>query len=234
MENAFTYVGDELVLFQHAKNWKSYFSKAIKPFIRGDVLEVGAGIGATTILLNDGRANSWLLLEPDKDLSRLLEEKNEAKQLPGNCKVQTGTIDDLQTSFDTIIYIDVLEHILEDREELEKTVSRLKKGANLVVLSPAFQSLYNPFDKAIGHYRRYTKRSLQEISPAALELIKSKYFDSTGFFAAWMNKKLLRKKYPTQRQVLFWDRWMIPVSRVTDKLVFHSFGKSIIAIWKKA
>lgn len=234
MENAFTYEGDELVLFQHAKNWKSYFSKAIKPFIRGDVLEVGAGIGATTVLLNDGTASSWLLLEPDKAMSKLLEEKKDANQLPVNCRVQTGTIDDLETSFDTIIYIDVLEHILEDKEELEKTVSRLKKGANLVVLSPAFQSLYNPFDKAIGHYRRYTKRSLTKISPSGLALIKSKYFDSTGFFAAWMNKILLRKKYPTQKQVVFWDRWMIPVSRLTDKLIFHSFGKSIIAIWKKA
>ena len=54
MEKAFTYEGDELELFQHAKNWKSYFSKVTKPFIKGDVLEVGAGIGATTQLLNNG------------------------------------------------------------------------------------------------------------------------------------------------------------------------------------
>lgn len=234
MEQAFTYEGNELELFQHAKNWKTYFSKAIKPFISTEVLEVGAGIGATTLLLNDGGATTWLLLEPDKGMSDALKEKIYSKQLPDNCKVETGTIDDLSDQFDTIIYIDVLEHILEDKEELAKSVSRMKAGGHLIVLSPAFQSLYNPFDKAIGHYRRYNKKSLRKIGPPDLQLIQCRYYDSTGFFAAWMNKILLRKKYPTQKQVLFWDRWMIPVSKFTDKLTFHSFGKSIIAIWKKA
>ena len=46
MNESFTYPGDELVLFQHATNWKKYFSRQIKPYIKGDVLEVGAGIGA--------------------------------------------------------------------------------------------------------------------------------------------------------------------------------------------
>jgi len=172
MENAFTYEGDELELFQHARNWKSYFSKAIKPFIRGDVLEVGAGIGATTLLLNVGSASTWLLLEPDKEMSKTLSEKMKTGQLPGNCRIQKGIIDVLERTFDTIIYIDVLEHILKDKEELGKTVSRLKPGAHLVVLSPAFQSLYNPFDKAIGHHRRYNKKSLKETGPTDLRLEK--------------------------------------------------------------
>ena len=55
MTESFKYQGDELELFQHAKNWKKYFSRQIKPFIKGNVLEVGAGIGATTLLLNDGK-----------------------------------------------------------------------------------------------------------------------------------------------------------------------------------
>jgi len=66
-----------------------------------------------------------------------------------------------------------------------------------------------------------------------LELISNRNYDSIGFFAALANKLLLRKRYPTQKQVLFWDRWMVPVSRVTDKLFIHRFGKSIIGIWKK-
>jgi cyclopropane fatty-acyl-phospholipid synthase-like methyltransferase len=233
MTDHFKYQGNELELFQHARNWKSYFSKTIKPYIKKNVLEVGAGIGSTTLLLNDGSATSWLMLEPDANMSNDLQQKLDDKLFPTNCRLQTGTIDQLQPGFDTIIYIDVLEHIEKDKTELEKAASLLEPGGHIIVLSPAFQSLYSPFDKAIGHYRRYTKQMLKNISPGDLQLVSCRYYDSVGYFAALMNKLLLRKKYPSQGQVLFWDRWMVPVSQLTDRLFFHRFGKSIIATWQK-
>lgn len=233
MTDSLQYEGDELKLFQHAKHWKKYFSEQIKPYIKGQVLEVGAGIAATTQLLNDGSAKKWILLEPDKEMSALLERKMESGELPANCLVQTGTIGRVNASFDTIIYIDVLEHIEQDANELQKAAALLNAGGTIIVLSPAFNFLYNPFDKAIGHYRRYNKKMLKKITPAVLTLISIRYYDSTGYFAALMNKLLLRKKYPSQQQVLFWDNWLVPVSTITDKVFFHSFGKSIIAVWNK-
>ncbi len=233
MTDSFKYEGDELLLFQHAKHWKKYFSQQIKPYIKGNVLEVGAGIGATTLLLNNGSAKKWLLLEPDEAMSAGLKKKIAAKELPENCQLQTGTIDNVSSTFDTIIYIDVLEHIEKDAEEMGKAAILLNAGGHIIVLSPAFQFLYNPFDKAIGHYRRYNKKMVSTITPAGLQLISSRYYDSAGYFAALMNKLFLRKKYPTQQQVRFWDDWMVPVSKVTDNIFFHSFGKSILGIWKK-
>ena len=233
MTDSFKYEGDELLLFQHAKHWKKYFSQQINPYIKGNVLEVGAGIGATSLLLNNGSAKKWLLLEPDEEMSAGLKKKIEAKELPANCQLQTGTIDNVTSTFDTIIYIDVLEHIEKDAEEMEKAAALLNSDGHIIVLSPAFQFLYNPFDKAIGHTRRYNKKMVRNITPAGLQLISSRYYDSIGYFAALMNKLLLRKKYPTQKQVLLWDNWMVPVSKVTDNIFFHSFGKSIIAVWKK-
>jgi 2-polyprenyl-3-methyl-5-hydroxy-6-metoxy-1,4-benzoquinol methylase len=233
MAEPYKYEGNELELFRHAKNWKSYFSKIIKPFIKGSVLEVGAGLGATTEILNDGSATSWMLLEPDDKMVTALQEKINQGLLPVNCFIKKGTTNEVSGTFDTIIYIDVLEHIKDDHEELKKAAALLAPAGHLVVLSPAFQSLYNPFDKAIGHYRRYTKKQLYAITPAELELFKCDYYDSTGYFAAGMNKILLKKNNPSRQQVLFWDRWMIPVSRLTDKIFFHRFGKSIIAFWRK-
>lgn len=233
MTDPFKYQGDELALFQHAKNWKKYFSRQITPYINGQVLEVGAGIGASTLLLNNGIPVKWLLLEPDKEMSEVLETLISEKKLPDNCKIQTGTIDQLTAKFDAILYIDVLEHIESDREEISKAAALLNNGGHLIVLSPAFQFLYNPFDKAIGHYRRYNKRMLRQLTPHTLKLLHCRYYDSAGYFAALVNKLLLRQKYPTAKQVLFWDRWIIPVSRITDKLLFNSFGKSIISVWKK-
>ena len=233
MSESFKYPGEELVLFQQATHWKKYFSRHIKPFIKGNVLEVGAGIGSTTLLLNDGSADQWLMLEPDAQLSSQLKSKIETKLLPANCRLQTGTIDQVSSSFDTIIYIDVLEHIEADAEELKKAARLLNAGGHLLVLSPAFNYLYSPFDKAIGHCRRYTRKMLRHITPGDLQLISNRYYDTVGFFAALMNKWVLRQKYPTSKQVRIWDKWMVPVSKISDKLFFHSFGKTIIAVWKK-
>lgn len=233
MNEEYKYPGEELILFQQAKHWKKYFSKRIRPYIKGKVLEAGAGIASNTLLLNDGTAPSWLLLEPDDNMAAGLEKDLEQKKLPANCSLQKGTIDDINQSFDTIIYIDVLEHIEDDLGELQKAAALLNKGGHIVVLSPAFQSLYSPFDKEIGHYRRYNKKRLKEITPANIRLVSCRYYDSVGYFASFFNKALLKYKMPTMKQVLLWDRWMVPVSTVTDKLFLHSFGKSIIAVWEK-
>lgn len=233
MSDSFKYPGDELVLFQHAKHWKKYFSRQVRSYIKDDVLEVGAGIGSTTLLLNDGSAKQWLMLEPDEQMHQVLKEKTGSNLFPSNCRLQSGTIDGVSTMFDTIIYIDVLEHIENDTEEMKKAAGLLSEGGHIIVLAPAFQSLYSPFDKTIGHYRRYSKKKLKKIAPDGLKLMSCRYYDSIGYFASVMNKLFLRQKMPSLKQVLFWDRWMVPVSTVTDKVFFHSFGKSIIAVWEK-
>lgn len=233
MNDPFKYPGDELELFQHAARWKKYFSRQIKPLLRGKVLEAGAGIGTTTLLLNDGSVPSWLLLEPDPVMSGKLKEKKSNHELPANCSIITGTTGDLSEKFDTILYIDVLEHIEDDRAELTRATTLLNPGGHIIVLSPAFPYLFSPFDKAIGHYRRYTKKMMRQIGPAGLQLVSNRYYDSVGYFAALVNKLFLRQQYPTIKQVLFWDKWMVPVSTITDNILFHSFGKSIITAWKK-
>jgi len=57
--------------------------------------------------------------------------------------------------------------------------------------------------------------------------------DSMGFFASLVNKLLLKQSYPTHKQVQWWDKRLIPVSKITDRIFFYSFGKSILAVWKK-
>jgi SAM-dependent methyltransferase len=233
MTDLFIYPGKELELFQHATRWKNYFSRQIRPYIKGRVLEAGAGIGANTLLLNDNSSPLWLLVEPDAGMSDVLNEKISKEELPGNSRLLKGTIDNVVEKFDTIIYIDVLEHIEADKAEIKKAAALLNKGGHIIVLSPAFQSMYSPFDKAIGHYRRYSKKMLRQLTPFGLNIVSNKFYDTVGFFASVINKILLRQQYPTQQQVLFWDRWMVPVSKLTDKLFLHSFGKSIICVWQK-
>jgi SAM-dependent methyltransferase len=229
------YIGNELHLFQHASNWKRYYAKNLKPFIKGDVLEVGAGIGSTTNYLYDGSQRSWLCLEPDSGLFKELETKIENKELADRCTCLKGIVSDLDPhqKFDTILYIDVIEHIEDDKAELRQAAEKLNKGGHLIVLVPAHQSLFSKFDAAIGHFRRYDKKMLAPTAPSSLQLKKIKYLDSMGLLASLANKYFLKQDYPTLDQIHFWNNLIVPVSRVTDILTNYSLGKTLIGIWQK-
>jgi hypothetical protein len=135
--------------------------------------------------------------------------------------------------FDTILYVDVLEHIADDRAELEASCSHLRAGGYLIVLSPAHQWLYTPFDRAIGHYRRYNKGTVAELIPARLKCMELKYLDSVGAIASLGNKLVLKRALPTARQLMLWDKLMIPLSRFVDPLLGYHAGKSVLGVWRK-
>jgi 2-polyprenyl-3-methyl-5-hydroxy-6-metoxy-1,4-benzoquinol methylase len=228
----FAYVGAELDLFAHVHNWKSYWFQQISPFLIGDILEVGAGIGANTQFLGAGPGGRFVCLEPDPQLVARLSSAVE-KEGHRKFEVICGTLPALGNRlFDTILYIDVLEHIEHDRAELDAAASHLRPGGHLILLSPAHQSLFSPFDAAIGHFRRYTVSMLREISPAPLLLKRLRYLDSVGLAASGANRIMLRQSMPTPAQLEFWDRWMVPISRVLDKVLFYSLGKTVLAIWQ--
>ncbi|HKO82604.1 MAG TPA: methyltransferase domain-containing protein [Chitinophagaceae bacterium] len=235
MAEEYLYPGSELHLFEKAVNWKTYFAAKLIPHIKGDVLECGAGIGSNAAFLNNGMATTWVMLEPDANMAACLNSKLTNKELPANTEIFKGTIQDLipDRKFDVIIYIDVLEHIEHDALEITTAAKHLKTGGQLIVLAPAFQFLYNSFDKAIGHYRRYTAGHLKNLAPSSLQPRQVIYLDSMGFFASAANRLLLNQSLPSIQQIQFWDKYLIPVSRLTDRVFFFSFGKSILAIWKK-
>jgi SAM-dependent methyltransferase len=217
-------VGSELALFEKARNWKTYWRSVIAPFVHGAVLEAGAGIGANTRLLRELPHSRWTALEPDAALSA---------QIEGADEVLTGTLDDLpdERRFDTILYIDVLEHIQDDRAELRRAAAHLNDGAHVIVLSPAHNFLFTPFDSAIGHFRRYSRESLRQAAPPELALRKLIYLDSAGMLASLGNRLLLQRSMPTESQILTWDRVLVPLSRALDPIFAGRVGKSVLGVW---
>jgi SAM-dependent methyltransferase len=231
----FHYVGSELDLFAAVKNWKAYWSSRVRPYIAGDVLEAGAGIGSNTTLLSPGTTGRWVCLEPDPNLSAALAQNLQSMRAERTIQSLCGTLSSLDAaeSFDTIIYIDVLEHIEDDAAELVAASQRLRPGGRIMVLSPAHQSLYTPFDKAIGHFRRYNRASLRKASPPGMETEKIFYLDAFGIAASSMNQLFLRQSMPTAAQLKVWDSWIVPISRLMDPLLGYSVGKSIVGVWRK-
>jgi hypothetical protein len=112
-------------------------------------------------------------------------------------------------------------------------LAHLTSKGKIIVLSPAHPGLFTEFDRALGHYRRYTRRTLRACTPEGASLIGLFALDSFGLLATVANKLLLHQSMPTAKQLAFWDNCLVPVSRWTDPLIAFSLGKSLIAIWQK-
>ena len=212
-----TYLGTELDAFAHASNWKQYLRHVIKPYLQRPCPR--------------SRRRNRRRRRPHSEAARRRpgRRSNQTPHLPADCRsahpslrdpvrIIIGTLDAIRPEplFDCVIYIDVLEHIEKDAEELRRAAARLITGGTIVVLSPAHQSLYTAFDEAIGHYRRYDRRSLSALTPAGTTLVDLRYLDSTGLWLSLGNRVLLRSSSPTVAQVTLWDSWCIPISRRLD------------------
>ncbi|MFM9055845.1 MAG: class I SAM-dependent methyltransferase [Bacteroidota bacterium] len=229
------YIGTELDLFSNAKNWKRYYASQLGTYIQGDVLEVGAGIGETsTYLMEAGNAKNWTCLEPDPALSVSITEKAIRGRYPLRPEIITATLGDFTAdkTFDTIVYIDVIEHIEDDLKELQRAKNHLRPGGHLIILVPTHNFLFSPFDEALGHFRRYNKKRLVQVIPAGLTVVLLRYLDSFGMGLSLTNRLLLRSKHPNARQIHFWDRFIVPLSRITDPLTGFGLGKTLIGVWK--
>ena len=223
------YIGKELELFANAINWKKYYAKHLKKYINGNVLEVGSGIGNNTEILINQKISSWTCLEPDSKLVDTAKLNIQDKR----CQFISGTTEAVSTKkYDCILYIDVLEHIERDSKETERSFKLLNEGGKLIVLSPAHQFLFSPFDKSVGHYHRYNKKMLTGVLPAHSPE-KIFYLDSVGFFASLTNRLFMKSSMPTHQQIAFWDKVLINFSKFVDPLLGYHFGKTIVSIWKK-
>lgn len=232
MNAGFEYVGTELELFRDAHNWKRYLRAQIRPFLHGDVLEVGAGIGGTTSVLHDAAVASWTCLEPD---ARMLKTLRTALASRANVRIVQGTLAALsaEPSYDSMLYIDVLEHIADDRGELDQASARLRAGGHLIVLAPAHAWLFSAFDRTVGHHRRYDRGMLQRLTPPGLRVVRMRYLDSIGIAASLGNRLVTRAREPTLAQIAVWDRLMIPLSRVIDPCLGFQCGKSVLAVFRR-
>jgi SAM-dependent methyltransferase len=227
------YEGRELDLFACALNWKAYLRRCIAPHLRGSVLEVGAGNGSNSLSLRHASAaiTAWTCLEPDPGLA----EEIRARNLPVDVRVGISSSLAGPERFDTILYVDVLEHIEHDAEEARRMASHLNAGGRLVVLAPAHQFLFSPFDKAVGHYRRYNKTSLRAaLSGAGLRERELYYLDSVGLLASLANRILMQQSMPTAGQISFWDGALVRASVVMDVFSGFFLGKSVVGIWEKS
>ena len=220
----------ELEFFDAAKNWRKYQFKNILKYINSSVLEIGPGTGHN-VQYYKNRASQITLLETNKNLANSLKSKfDEDKKII----VLNTDIHIQEKTFDTIMYMDVLEHIEDDKKEVNKALKHLNSGGNLIFFVPAYQFLYSDFDKSIGHVKRYNKRFFLSFKENEnISIVELKYFDTMGFFFAVLNKLFNKnKKESIGLGVKIWDKLMF-LSRIMDLIFLNKFGKSLLCIMKK-
>jgi SAM-dependent methyltransferase len=229
------YIGSELDLFSEAVVWKKYWFRSIEMYLGKNILDIGAGIGATATLFLDKNVDSYTALEPDLENFNKIKKNKDLINAPFRLNCIHGDISSLEENslFDTILFIDVLEHILDDSKELEEASKHLLPKGKIIVLSPAHDFLYSPFDKAVGHYRRYNKKSLISIKPSILNTEHIFYLDSIGILISIINRYILRSKTPNKQQIKFWNKIVIPASKVIDRVTSYSFGKTVVCVFCK-
>jgi SAM-dependent methyltransferase len=135
---------------------------------------------------------------------------------------------------DTIVCLNVLEHVRDERLALEHMHHVLVPGGRAVFLLPAFESLYGPIDRNLGHFRRYSKRSWRMLAESAgFRVAELRYFNLLGFFGWWVNARVLRKEAQSESQIEVFERVAVPLMSRIEKWIEPPAGQSIFTVLEK-
>lgn len=242
MNDSFTYPGRELEAMAFAENYHRWILQIFEPYLGAHLVEVGAGIGSfSELILSQHPCQTLSLVEPSAAMHQELEAS--ARRLnTRSTRVETYNTTFIEASArisarqppDSVIYVNVLEHIAEDERELRAVRQTLSGGGRMFLFVPALPWLYGTFDERIGHVRRYSKPELEEkLRRAGFKIIKSDYFDFLGIAPWWIKYRLLKSDTMESSAVRFYDRFIIPVARRVESLVAPPIGKNIILVAEK-
>ena len=212
-----------------AVRYRRYQFELIEPHLGDSVLEVGAGLGDFAAQLT-GRKR---LVVADSDpfcqwslrtrLASRPEVEVQALDLPGEIRVDPPV--------DSVVAINLLEHIEEDVRALEAMASTVAPGGNVVLLVPGYPSLYGEFDRAVGHVRRYTPATLrQAVEAAGLQVTTLKPVNLLGGVAWWVAVRMGGRARPTPAIVRLYDRLVVPLVRASERRFDPPFGQSVLCV----
>lgn len=225
------YTGWELKFFDSSNNFRKYQYEIIKKFIGRKVLEIGPGSGVFAKDFLSHKAKRLVLSEINPVLyKKLVKNFKPIKKV----KVVSKKIKNVNESFNSICYFDVLEHIDNHEAEILSAIGKLKKNGHLIICVPAHSFLYSSYDRSVGHYRRYEKDFFVKFAKEKkLSLVSLKFFDSLGFILLVINKIMnVKRKNNVGLATFFWNKLM-PISKIIDKLTLNNCGKSLLCVYKK-
>ena len=218
-----------------SSRYNSWIYKKICPYLSGNVLDIGSGLGdiAQYYHLNPKVKQIILTDYSDEMLPRLksrFAHLNSYRALKFD--ITANRLDDLFSpqGIDTITCVNVLEHIENDVNALNNMHSLLKKKGTLILLIPALPQIYGTLDALVGHYRRYTKTSLQKvIQKTNFTIVKQFYMNMFGIITWFIAGKILKQKSFNAKACKGLDK-IVPVLEGIESFIQPPFGQSLITI----
>ena len=230
----FTYSGTELDAVAEASNYYDWIIQSFAGAFGKRIVEVGAGIGTVAeLVLKRASPSEMVLIEPARnnipELQRKFGPDPRVRVLQGYLEQFSDTL-----SADTIIAVNVMEHIARDADFLRTAHSTLSRDGTLLLLVPAVPAIYGSLDRAFDHYRRYTKSGLKKLLlEAGFQIDKLHYLNAIGVIAWFMTSTVMRRKSLRRAQVQFYDRMVIPWLRRLEARLHPPIGQSLLAIARK-
>jgi 2-polyprenyl-3-methyl-5-hydroxy-6-metoxy-1,4-benzoquinol methylase len=228
------YAADDLETMSEARRYQAHVFELLRPHIGSQVLEVGCGIGTTSLRLAE-IARHLVCIEPNPNCVTRARAA-----LDGNpritlriCHLEECDRDEMvQQRFDTIVCVNVLEHIEDDIRALRLFRDLVAPtGGKVLIFVPAVQAAYGPLDAALGHHRRYTKRTLRAAFDAAgLDLVDLRYTNPIGLLGWMYNAHVSRTTEHTSGQVRLFESLVAPWALPLDRMVPPPIGLSLFAV----
>ena len=233
------YGTDTLEVISEANCFNRWMYETIKPHCRGEILEIGSGIGnISQFFIHDGATISLSDIE-NSYFPRLKENFGKYPNLQAMYRLDFSdkkleeNHPGLIGKFDTIFALNVVEHIPDHVQAMKNAMKLLKPGVKVVILVPAFQWLYNGFDEQLDHQRRYTQQSLRQlIECAGFKVVHHQFFNFIAILGWFVSGTILRKRIIPGGQMRFYNA-MVPVWKIIDFFTRRLAGVSVIQVGLK-
>ena len=227
---------EELANLSSADRFLTWISDTLSPHLGPRVLEVGAGVGAIATKLT-AAGHEVMAIEPADNVFPELQRRtaDNSRVVARHITSQALLADGAAGSFDSVVYVSVLEHILDDVAELRTARALLKPGGTLALFVPAMPALYGSLDFKSGHFRRYDRALLhQVISDAGFEVVRLTYMDIAGVVPYFLMYRLLDVPTLDAGSSKFYDSIIVPVSRFIESRVGAPVvGKNLVAVARR-
>ena len=232
-----------LLALDDLEDYYRWLFEEVRPFFGERLVEIGAGIGTFTVQLVRSHVSCHPMarlevFEPEGSLYRHLRKRLENAHpdllRAGRLTTTNGVFRSSPERFDTVIMINVLEHIEDDQASIRAAYHALVPGGTFVVFVPALPWLYSALDRAVGHYRRYEKPHLERLLRAGrFEVVTSKYMDCVGVLPWYLLNVIGRRTSINPHLAHLYDTWFVPVTRWLEGLRNPWFGKNVLIVVRK-
>jgi SAM-dependent methyltransferase len=218
-----------------AQRYFAWQARLVRREVGRRVLEVGCGVGNFTRHLLDRE----LVVSLDVEAECVAQLLKNLAQPPNLLARQMDVADPAfvelrEYGVDSLVCLNVLEHVRDDLAALRNMAAVLQPGGRAVLIVPAFEALYGPIDRNLGHYRRYSKSSMRELAEAAGFQIRTlRYMNSVGCIGWWMNARVFRREAQSEGQIRLFDKVVVPVLERVEGWMAPPFGQSLFVVLER-